>query len=44
MVLSRRWLFVASMAAATVLISAVPPARAGGVNLGEDSDKNEGPS
>jgi hypothetical protein len=44
MVLGRRRLFVASMAAAVVLISAAPLARAGGVNFGEDSDTNDGPS
>jgi hypothetical protein len=37
-----RWLTVASTA--VVLIAVAAPARAGGVNFGEDSDTNDGPS
>lgn len=44
MVSGRRWLFVASMAVAVALIAAARLAHAGGVNFGEDSDTNDGPS
>jgi hypothetical protein len=45
MVLACRWLIVASMAVALVAVATfAPPARAGGVNFGEDSDANDGPS
>jgi hypothetical protein len=43
MAFDRRWL--ASLAAALVAtIGVAQPARAGGVNFGEDSDSNDGPS
>ncbi len=43
MAFDRRW--VASLAAALVAtIGVAQPARAGGVNFGEDSDSNDGPS
>jgi hypothetical protein len=45
MAFGRRWLSVASIAvAAVVVLAAAPSARAGGVNFGEDSDTNDGPS
>jgi len=45
MALDRRWLPVASFAAAAVaVLAAAQPVRAGGVNFGEDSDANDGPS
>ncbi len=45
MALHRCWLSVASAAGiAFVLMAAPQPARAGGVNFGEDSDANDGPS
>jgi hypothetical protein len=41
----RRWLRAALVVVpAVVLIAAQPSARAGGVNFGEDSDSNDGPS
>jgi Carboxypeptidase regulatory-like domain len=39
-----RWLNVAATAVVFVALATVPPARAGGVNFGEDSDSNDGPS
>ena len=45
MALDRRWLSVASIAvSAVVVLAAMQPAGAGGVNFGEDSDANDGPS
>ena len=45
MTLHRCWLSVASVAGiALVLMAAPQPAGAGGVNFGEDSDTNDGPS
>jgi hypothetical protein len=45
MAFDRCWLSVASLAViAFVLMAAEPPARAGGVNFGEDSASNDGPS
>jgi hypothetical protein len=45
MALDHRWLSVASFAAAAVVaLAAAQSARAGGVNFGEDSDTNDGPS
>jgi hypothetical protein len=44
MALDRRWLSAASFAAAAVVLAAAQSARAGGVNFGEDSDSNDGPS
>jgi hypothetical protein len=45
MALHRSWLSVASLAVmAFSLTAAAPLARAGGVNFGEDSDSNDGPS
>jgi hypothetical protein len=43
MALRHRCQLVALVAVA-VVTSATPPARAGGVNFGEDSDSNDGPS
>jgi hypothetical protein len=40
----RRSLIVASLAASLASLAAPLPARAGGVNFGEDSDTNDGPS
>lgn len=42
MTLACRWLTVAAFA--VVLVALAAPARAGGVNFGEDSDTNDGPS
>jgi hypothetical protein len=44
MVSGRRSRFVASLAAVFVLIAFAQQVRAGGVNFGEDSDTNDGPS
>jgi len=45
MAFNRRWLSVASIAvAAVVMMAAAPPVRSGGVNFGDDSDSNDGPS
>jgi hypothetical protein len=45
MALDRRWLSVVLFAVAAVAVStALQPARSGGVNFGEDSDANDGPS
>src|SRR6202795_4499135 len=45
MTLHPSWLSVASVAGiAFVLMAAAQPAGAGGVNFGEDSDSNDGPS
>jgi hypothetical protein len=45
MALRRRRLSLASIAVAAVVMTAVsPPVRPGGVNFGEDSDSNDGPS
>jgi Carboxypeptidase regulatory-like domain len=43
MAFARRWLTMASMAAVLVSLT-IGAARAGGVNFGEDSDTNDGPS
>ncbi len=43
MALDRRWLSVVFLAVAAVAVS-TQPARSGGVNFGEDSDANDGPS
>jgi hypothetical protein len=44
MALDRLWLSVVSIAVAAVVVLAAAPARTGGVNFGEDSDTNDGPS
>jgi hypothetical protein len=43
MAFARRWLTIAAMVVALAALAALP-ARAGGVNFGEDSDTNDGPS
>jgi hypothetical protein len=44
MTLHRCWLSVASAAGIVFALMAAPPTGAGGVNFGEDSDANDGPS
>jgi hypothetical protein len=44
MAFARRWLTVGLMAVSFAVLTAAIPARAGGVNFGEDSDTNDGPS
>jgi Carboxypeptidase regulatory-like domain len=44
MALACRWPTVALMAVSLAVLVAAAPARAGGVNFGEDSDSNDGPS
>jgi hypothetical protein len=39
-----RWLLVASLAISLAALALTLPARAGGVNFGEDSNANDGPS
>ncbi len=44
MTLHRCWLSVAAVAGISLALMAAQPAGAGGVNFGEDSDSNDGPS
>jgi hypothetical protein len=44
MVVACRWPTVVAIAMSLAVLAAAMPARAGGVNFGEDSDSNDGPS